>query len=34
MKTLNDWLRDNFYLWFAVLELIGIGLLAYIAFKG
>jgi len=33
MKRFDDWLRDKFYSWFFFLEIIGIGLLTYIAFK-
>jgi hypothetical protein len=32
MKGVENWLREHFYSWFFVLELVGLWMLAHIAF--
>jgi hypothetical protein len=33
MKTLEEWLRNNFYLWFSFATILDLLLLSYIAWR-
>jgi len=33
MKLMNDWLRDNFHIWYLAATIVELILIGYIAFK-